>query len=212
MPVPTNPSRQGPQTISGDISPLITLLQEECRSEWGEYPKPVQVSPQHNDWVINFRNHPGDKKPSTIVMGSYRRLLLNGRHDFGDRKFFLPDHMTANALVDHLALRTGLATIASTKPASQPSNASDPEPQRPAGGCTCRVLDEYSDKFRGSFAEPLSDKPFQEIKKIYRDKLWHKFFQTRDLSDKIVVNSGEGIGKTSTNSAVTVSMKHKMMH
>ena len=59
-------------------------------------------------------------------------------------------------------------------------------------------LDEYSDKFRGSFAEPLSDKPFQEIKEMYRDKLWHQFFQRRDLSDKIVVNSGEGIGKTST--------------
>ena len=39
---------------------------------------------------------------------------------------------------------------------------------------------------------------FEEIKEIYRDKLWHEFFQTRDLSDKIVVTSGEGIGKTST--------------
>ena len=57
-------------------------------------------------------------------MGLYRRLLINGDHDFGDWKFFLPDHMTANELIDHLALRTGLATIASTKPASQPSNAS----------------------------------------------------------------------------------------
>ena len=194
MPVPTNPSRQAPQ-ISGDISPLITLLQEEC-SEWGEYPKPVQVSQQHNDWVINFRNHPGDKKPSTIVMGQYRPLLLRGRHDFGDRKFLLPLDMTANALVDHLALRTGLATIASTKPASQTSNAStNPATSR---WCHARVLDEYSNKFKGSFAEPLSDKPLQEIKEIYRDKLWHEFFRSRDLSDKIVVNSGEGIGKTST--------------
>ena len=33
---------------------------------------------------------------------------------------------------------------------------------------------------------------------MYRDKLWHPIFQSRDLSDKIVVNSGEGIGKTST--------------
>ena len=89
--------------------------------------------------------------------------------------FCLTD-MTANELVDHLALRTGLATIASTKPASQPSNAStNPATSR---WCHAPVLDEYSDKFRGSFAEPLSDKPLQEIKETYRDKLWHEFFRT----------------------------------
>ena len=117
--VPTNPSREGAQTISGDISLLIQLLQEECVEEWGEYPKPVQVSQQHNDWVIKFRNHSGDKKPSTIVIGSYRHLLINGRHDFGDKNFFLPDHMTANELIDHLAIQTGVATIDPSQPASQ---------------------------------------------------------------------------------------------
>jgi hypothetical protein len=33
-------------------------------------------------------------------MGQYRSLLINGEgHNFGDRKFFLPDHMTANELL-----------------------------------------------------------------------------------------------------------------
>jgi hypothetical protein len=72
IPSPSDTSRQDPNVSITDASQLVSLLQDECRGEWGEYPKPVEVSRQNNDWLIKFKNHASDKKPSTKVMGQYR--------------------------------------------------------------------------------------------------------------------------------------------
>ena len=65
-------------------------------------------------------------------------------------------------------------------------------------GVRCRFLDYYSKGIRNNFAEPLSDKPLQEIQNAYREKLPYKFIQGRFWSDITIILSGEGIGKTST--------------
>src|SRR5262249_46050288 len=41
------------------------------------------------------------------------------------------------------------------------------------------------------------DKPIEDVKSAYRAKLWQVLHNGCCLSDKIVINSGEGIGKTS---------------
>jgi hypothetical protein len=41
---------------------LLTLLQEVCREEWGDYPKPAAVRSDGREWTINFWNHANDKK------------------------------------------------------------------------------------------------------------------------------------------------------
>ena len=192
IPNSSDTSRQDNNISITDPSRLVSLLQDECRTEWGEYPKPIDVSQQHGDWVINFQNHPGDQKPSTIVIGQNRRLILNGRHDFGERQFYLSDHMNANETINHLARRTGQAPILSTEPTTLCIN------ETKSSWLEVPILDEYSDKIRQHFAEPLSVKPLPEIQKSYREKLSHQFIQSRDWSDIEIILSGEGIGKTST--------------
>lgn len=187
--------RRNHKIVGGDAFRLVPLLQEECRMEWGgEYPKPVVISQQHGDWIIKFKNHTGDKNPATIVIGQHRRLMIKGRHEFGDQQFYLPDHMTANDLVDYLLHRTGQTP---TNPSPEQSNQRQPNT---LDTINYRLpgFHDYSELLRRQFREPLSDKPIQELKDRYRGKLWHQFFSSRDFSDKIVIISGEGIGKTST--------------
>ena len=71
------------------------------------WPKPVGVSIQDGEWLFRFRNHENDRNPSTIALGHYRRLQLNGQHGFEQRQFYLPDQMTAQDLGNHLAERLG---------------------------------------------------------------------------------------------------------
>ena len=151
---PSDISRQDDNISITDASQLVSLLQDECRTEWGrEYPKPVEVDRQHGDWVIKFRNHPADKKPSTIVMGQNRRLMINGRHNFEDQQFYLSDQMSANETIDYLQRRTGQAPIVSSEPLTPRITKTT------SSWCEVPILDEYSDKIRRHFVEPLSDKP-----------------------------------------------------
>ncbi|WP_336491286.1 hypothetical protein [Methylobacterium nigriterrae] len=82
----------------------LRLLQNMCAEEWEmEYPKPVSVLLQNGEHLIHFQNHADDINPSTVALGEYRMLQLNGRHPFGSRRFFLPGHMSANELIEHLS-------------------------------------------------------------------------------------------------------------
>jgi hypothetical protein len=73
----------------------VNVGQEQCRQEWGsEFPKPVKVGFQNGEHIIKFKNHEGDKNPSSFVLGNYRKLVIQGNNGpLGD--WFLPDHMTA---------------------------------------------------------------------------------------------------------------------
>lgn len=51
----------------------LVLLQQMCLNEWGTYPKPVQIGRQGKGWIIHFKNHKNDRKPSTFVLGEYRK-------------------------------------------------------------------------------------------------------------------------------------------
>src|SRR5262249_2573869 len=80
----TRPSLATSQRSKASLLPvnnelLVERLKEICRDEWGsEYPKPVSAHDDGAAWVINFKNRAGDMKPSTVVKGPYRRLVLNG--------------------------------------------------------------------------------------------------------------------------------------
>jgi hypothetical protein len=97
-----------PLPCPGVTEDAIMLLQDLCSCEWGmEYPKPVSVGQQNGELVIQFQNHAGDRKPSTVCVGPNRRLLLAGRHELqGD--FHLPDNMTADEFVRHVQCRCGV--------------------------------------------------------------------------------------------------------
>ena len=93
--------------VEFDRSSMLELLGEACFAEWGQWPKPAAVNIQNGEWLFRFRNHANDRHPSTIVLGNYRQLQLNGIHQFGDGQFYLPDQMTAQELGNHLAERLG---------------------------------------------------------------------------------------------------------
>jgi hypothetical protein len=101
-------------------SEMLVMLQETCRSEWGEWPKPVGIRDQNGDWLFKFQNHKADRTPSTVCLGGHRKLLLNGRHGFGEQAFYLPDRLSANELGEHLALRLGYRQPKRGEDASSP--------------------------------------------------------------------------------------------
>jgi hypothetical protein len=90
---------------------MILLLQEQCRQEWGsEFPKPVKVGFQNGQPIIKFKNHEGDKNPSSYVLGDYRRFVIQGNNGpLGD--WFLPDRMTAAEFTDFTARRCGATKV-----------------------------------------------------------------------------------------------------
>ena len=90
---------------------MVELLREDCLAEWGEWPWPVGIVIQNGEWLFRFRNHKDDRNPSTIVLRYYREPQLNGRHGFGERRFYLPDQMTAQELGNHLAELLGWKSL-----------------------------------------------------------------------------------------------------
>jgi hypothetical protein len=171
-----------------DLEALRDLLEERCRDEWGDYPRPVAVRHNGAAWVINFRNHPSDKKPSTIVMGSYRRLLLNGVHSL-TRDFYLPDHLSADELCQ--------SSIAGAEGAD--GNAASPL------ACASRLnsvalanwVDSYIDGIHSRFAEPLAGEERGGITSAYRQRLRRSISDARVFDQDLVIRSPEGMGKTS---------------
>ena len=107
-----DPIKPAPRASGGrrlydfEVTPMIRELQDMCAAEWGPYPRPVSMALQGDEWLFKFKNHEHDANPSTLALGGYRRLQLNGEHAF-TQAFYLPEGMTAQDLGDLLALRFG---------------------------------------------------------------------------------------------------------
>ena len=59
---------------------MIRELQDVCAAEWGPSARPVSMALRGGEWLFKFKNHEHDRTPSTLVLGGYRRLQLNGEH------------------------------------------------------------------------------------------------------------------------------------
>jgi len=79
---------------------FIKNLSQVCHALWGDYPKPVTISDQSDGYAINFQNHEKDQNPSTVVVGEYDRLIINGRGLEAHRQdYLLP--LSANELIEY---------------------------------------------------------------------------------------------------------------
>src|SRR4051812_19452489 len=74
---------------------------------------PTSMEKINDERTIRFRNHQGDRTPSTIARGTFSTLLLCGS-SAPSGTFRLPGNLTAQELGDHLAHRFGLMTPAIT--------------------------------------------------------------------------------------------------
>ncbi len=144
---------------------------------------------QNGRWLIQFQNHPNDRNPSTLVLGEYRRLQLNGQHSFGNSQFFLPDHMTANELAEHVRFRCGITGQQS----DGPYNPIPEQRQRTLFEKAC------SDPHEKAFPEPFVDIPHSELIDRYRRKLPATIHNSRDYCQSNIVVGVEGMGKTTAH-------------
>jgi hypothetical protein len=157
---------------------VVELLEEICFTEWGEWPKPTDISIQDGEWLFRFRNHEGDRNPSTIVLGDYRQLQLNGHHSFGARRFYLPDQMTAQELGNHLAERLGWKSL---EEGSGVDEGSQP------------------DHF---VVQDVAVRDRDIAKRAYREVLRREAAQRSDLGMASIILSVEGIGKTTAHLSI----------
>jgi hypothetical protein len=169
---------------------LLTLVQEVCREEWGDYPKPAAVRSDGREWTINFWNHAQDHKPSTFVKGPHRRLVLCGQHSF-NQHFYLPDHISADELCDGLteADRQTEDTPCLPSPEIPPFLTSEHQPKR-------NWIESQIDRIHSSFAEPIAETASDEIKTVYRQRLSTALWEARIFDAHMVIRGPEGIGKT----------------
>ncbi len=87
------------RVAQGDEKQVLAELRQRLKADWDtDYPMPVEVLEEGGENVVRFRNHAGDKNPSTVIRGSYRRLLLCGANQPAG-PFYMPDGWT---LDDHL--------------------------------------------------------------------------------------------------------------
>jgi hypothetical protein len=208
---PKHHSKRAPG-IQIEDQELLLRIRECCRDEWGgEYPKPAAVRSDGREWTINFWNNADDKNPSTVVKGSYRRLKLNGAHSF-TQEFYLPDHMSADELCENLAEQANQQsqkgrqtekdgqpedTFQQTEGARCPSSEIIPpfltgdQPKR-------NWIESQIDRIHSSFAQPIAETDPAKIKSIYRQRLWSGIREARISQAPVVLNSAEGIGKTTS--------------
>ena len=168
-----------------DHPALVRLLQEDCCRNWGqEYPLPIDVDLRNDDAIIYFRNNAEDRNPSTVCIGDYRRLLLNGSHDFGDRPFLLSD--LAEALINYFS--QGARALPGAKGGNDRS-----------GSRSHRLspLNEIAHNVAKRFSRAPSDLSDHALRAHYRSKLREALFWFR-VFKRIIILAGEGIGKTST--------------
>ena len=151
------------------------------------YPRPVSMALQGGEWLFKFKNHEHDRTPSTLVLGGYRRLQLNGEHAF-TQAFYLPEGMTAQDLGDLLALRFG----ASPSPAAAAGASSSKESLHSGGSLHVQCSRAWA---RG-FPEPISEDP-DGLRKRYRNKFGQTLVQATAFdSEPMLLTSVEGIGKS----------------
>ncbi|MBR0783936.1 hypothetical protein [Bradyrhizobium iriomotense] len=179
---------------------LIDELQGLCKSEWGEYPKPVKIDLSSK--TIYFKNGPRDRNPSSVVHGNYRRILVYGKNDF-QQSFYLPGGLTAEKLLAHLALRFGLRT-------ELPKIATEPTPCSPM--TSFQRLKEQSrlniglshtevwarGKQRSLPITTVTADPM-DLRPLYRRKLHEAIREVRGFGTDYLIISGEGAGKTSAH-------------
>jgi hypothetical protein len=173
----------------GDVADepsMVDLAAEICSSEWGGWPRPAGVNIQNGDWLFRFRNNQHDRNPSSITLGNHRRLQLCGRHGFGERRFFLPDQMTAQELGNHLAERPGWQPLEDHSRSRRLPSLPTPEVELPG-------FQDFSQPDRIVVREAeVAD--HEAAKRAYRDFL-RRMAQNSDGIVSIVT-SVEGIGKT----------------
>ena len=166
---------------------MIRELQDVCAAEWGPYPRPVSMALQGGEWLFKFKNHEHDRTPSTLVLGGYRRLQLNGEHAF-TQAFYLPEGMTAQELGDLLALRFG----ASPSPAAAAGESSSKENMHSSGPLHVQCYRAWARGFR----EPISEDP-NGLRERYRNKFGPILVQATAFdSEPMLLVSVEGIGKS----------------
>jgi hypothetical protein len=75
-----------------DVSPMLEELRLSCESEWGPdpHPIPVKIDQQKGEWIFKFRNHADDRKPSTLVLGDYRKHYSSMGDTPSPRNFISP--------------------------------------------------------------------------------------------------------------------------
>jgi hypothetical protein len=182
-------SNPGSRLGGFDETPMLELLDEICSAEWGIWPKPVGVSIQNGEWLFRFRNHENDQNPSTIVLGHYRQLQLNGQHQFGERQFFLPDRMSAQELGNHLAERLGWPSLNHVSRGQEP------------GGNTnqSRAWIDRGSRPERLVIQNLTVGDRHAAMREYRDVLRREAAQRSDLGMVALILSVEGIGKSTVH-------------
>jgi hypothetical protein len=215
---PTGPKRSARVRPNGqvvndnsDVDEMLRDLQDRCRMEWGEYPRPVRIHNQNGEWIFHFKNHEADAKPSTVVCGGYRKLQLYGRHDF-QREFFLPDDLSAQEMGNYLAQKYGRVLPAGSNSGNSPTpNSAEIVPLKGFQAYLARRkrwkpgIVGYEEMWSATFAEPIIEDK-NELKSKYRCNLETRFAdarsfcaprQTRPYGLPMLIRSGEGIGKSS---------------
>jgi hypothetical protein len=182
---------------------MLCDLEDQCRLAWGAaYPRPVKINNQKGEWIFHFKNHEADAKPSTIVYGDYRKLQINGRHDF-QREFFLPDDLSAQQMGDYLAQKYGrqlptgpnLANLATPK-----SDQNVPTTGLQFYKANRKRWDPgiaaHAERCAAAFPEPIIEDK-NAMKLIYRKKLGDKIAHARMFGSPMLIRSVEGVGKSS---------------
>ena len=192
-PTHSSPAKSRSRKISRiqiDDPELLKRLEDCCRDEWGDYPKPAAVRDDRGDWVINFWNHANDKNPSTLVKGSYRRLIINGTNSF-TQDFYLPDHLSANDLCESLIGGAEQDHV----------NAPSPLPCLPrlkSVGRMAKWVHSHIISDHDPFAKPVTEQAPDKTITEYRQRLQLSINEARIFGkDLFVTRSPEGIGKTS---------------
>ena len=187
-PVPSNRMDVG--------SDLLTELATLCRSEWKqEFPKPVKMWRDREEWVFNFKNHLGDDHPSTVCRGDHNALLIQGEGDLKG-KFLLPGELTANEMGDLMALRFGLISSCDVSSSVNTRKGAAPnyfEGLKRKSGRSFRQA--FEEAKRIHFPHPSTD-TVATLQAAYRDKLRAACSDARSFNLHAVVLSAEGIGKT----------------
>jgi hypothetical protein len=186
---------------------------EMCRLEWGEYPQLAQMEVDNGEWVLSFRNHVDDQRPSSVCRGDHREVLICGEgHSLEGKRHFLPEGFTANEFGEHLATMYGLRGAADAQidaDHSPPKRERRPVRDPETGKYDWTEITQrgrelgpsWLQDLRGieaQFAEPISDVPASQLRERYRAKIPNVLWAARfnGALESLIVQSGEGIGKS----------------
>jgi len=128
--------------------------------------------------------------------------VIGTGHDL-QRKYFLPDRLSANEIVEHIRRRSGQEAVGTEKrPASeqaeQPNKFESPwEELRSLSGVPFEV--QYRMPLERDWAEPLSETPRSDVIHKYRAKLSQSACAIRFGDHDVILVSVEGAGKTTAH-------------